>query len=435
MPQGADDCRTVVVPLTKVKAPARETCKVLFNIRRLPQTMINLEPATATGLPLLRLGFRPFFLGAGIFAVVSMLVWMLVYAFGLDLNPAGLMPVTWHAHEMIFGYAMAVIAGFLLTAIKNWTGQQTIRGAGLFVLFALWVAARMLALTQGDLSVVLMAAADLSFMLTLVIAASLPVLRVRQYAQAGILSKLALLLASNALFYLGVFEIVASGEQWGLYSGLYLVVALLLVMARRVIPFFIEKGIGEGAVVKNWKWVDNSSLVLLLMLMAVDVFTGYDMVASMLAAALFFVHTVRLSGWYTHRLWRRPLLWVLYVAYGFVVAGFLLKAAEPWFNVSPFLFVHAFAYGGIGIMTIGMMSRVILGHTGRDVLHPPAVLGICFMLLTGGAVARVLLPLIAPGLYNAWLVMSQLLWIAAFLLFLLVYTPMLLRTRIDGRDG
>ena len=397
--------------------------------------MINPETQAPAGMPLFRLAFRPFFLGAGVFAVISVVVWMLVLVFNLDFSPAGVTSTTWHAHEMVFGYAMAVIAGFLLTAIKNWTGQQTVRGAALFVTFALWAAARILAMADHDVSVVLMAATDLSFMLLLVIAASLPVLKVRQYAQLGILAKLVLLLSSNTLFYLGVFEIVALGVQWGLYSGLYLVIALLLVMARRVIPFFIEKGIDRGVVVRNWKWVDNSSLVLLLLLWIVDVFTGYQAAGSLIAAALFAVHTVRLYGWYTHSLWRKPLLWVLYVAYGFVVTGFLLKAAGLWFVVLPFLYVHAFAYGGIGIMTIGMMSRVILGHTGRDVQNPPAILGICFTLLACGAVARVLLPLTGPGLYNGWIGLSQLFWIAAFVIFLRVYTPMLLNPRIDGQDG
>ncbi len=386
-------------------------------------------------MPLFRLAFRPFFLGAGLFAVISVFIWMLVHVFELAFDPAGMTSTTWHAHEMVFGYAMAVVAGFLLTAIRNWTGQQTIRGAMLFLLFALWAAARLLSMTDYDVSLVLMAAADLSFMLLLVIAASQPVLKVRQYAQAGILSKLVLLLLSNMLFYLGALGILDSGVQWGLYSGLYVVVALLLVMARRVVPFFIEKGVGHGTVVRNWKWVDHSSLVLVLLLWVVDVFTAYRTAASLIAAALFLVHVVRLYGWYTRSLWRKPLLWVLYVAYGFVVTGFLLKAAELWFEVLPLLYVHAFAYGGIGVMTIGMMSRVILGHTGRNVLSPPAVLGICFAVLVCGAAVRVLGPLIDPGSYGLWIVLSQLLWIAAFLIFLFVYTPMLLKPRIDGRDG
>jgi len=397
--------------------------------------MINLEKEIAYGIPLFRLAFRPFFLGAGVFAVVSVFIWMLVYVHGVNFNFSGISPTTWHAHEMIFGYAMAVIAGFLLTAIKNWTGQQTLRGPGLVVLFSLWLLARVMPLTGMNVPLAALAIIDLLFMLLLVFAAVMPVLKVKQYNQLGVVSKLMLLLLSNVLFYMGVLGFVDHGVQWGLYSGLYMVMALMFVMARRVIPFFIEKGTDNSVTVQNWRWVDLTSLVLLLVLWIIDVFTTCLTATSIIAAALFVVHGIRLYGWYSNGLWSKPLLWVLYLAYGSLTAGFLLKASEQWFAVSPYLSVHAFAYGGVGIMTIGMMSRVILGHTGRNVFEPPAVLALCFALMAGGAVVRVVFPLINNELYVYWIVVSQLLWIASFLLFLIVYTPMLLKTRIDGRDG
>ena len=164
-------------------------------------------------------------------------------------------------------------------------------------------------------------------------------------------------------------------------------------------------------------------------------FADHAAAAAWIAAALFVVHVVRMAGWYSSSLWSKPLLWVLYVAYAFIVFGFLLKAADLWSNVMPTLYIHAFAYGGIGVMTIGMMARVILGHTGRNVLSPPKVLAYVFALMVSGAVARVVLPLFDPGLYPVWIAASQLIWVAAFLIFIVVYTPMLLKTRIDGRDG
>ena len=397
--------------------------------------MINLEKEVAYGIPLFRLAFRPFFLSAGVFAVVSVFIWMIIYVHGINFNFSGMSPTTWHAHEMIFGYAMAVITGFMLTAIKNWTGQQTLRGPGLVVLFALWLLARSKPLTGMNIPLAVLAAIDLLFMLLLVFAATMPVLKARQYKQLGVVSKLVLLLLSNVLFYLGVLGFVEEGVQWGLYSGLYMVMALLFVMARRVIPFFIEKGTDSKAVVQNWKWVDLTSLVLLLVLWIIDVFTSYLTATSVIAAMLFVVHGIRLYGWYSNGLWNKPLLWVLYLAYGSLTAGFLLKASEQWFTVSPYLSVHAFAYGGIGIMTIGMMSRVILGHTGRNVFEPPAVLTLCFAMMACGALVRVIFPLFNNELYFYWIVGSQVLWIASFLVFLIVYTPMLLKTRIDGRDG
>ena len=397
--------------------------------------MINLEKEVATGMPLFRLAFRPFFLGAGIFAVVSVFIWMIVYVHGINFNFSGMSPTTWHAHEMIFGYAMAVIAGFMLTAIKNWTGQQTLRGPGLVVLFALWVLARAIPLTGINVPLAVLAIIDLAFMLLLVIAATLPVLKAKQYKQLGVVSKLVLLMLSNMLFYLGAAGVIEDGERWGLYSGIYMIIALVFVMARRVIPFFIEKGIAGQAEIKNRLWVDMSSLVLLIALWILDVFTNLEMAVSAVAGILAALHVIRMAGWYTGQIWSKPLLWVLYIAYGSLVAGFAFKAAEYWFDLSPNISVHAFAYGGIGVMTLGMMSRVIFGHTGRNVFEPPRILIWCFALLVCGALFRVVFPLISMNYYIYWIGISQLLWIAAFIIFLVVYAPMLWSTRIDGRDG
>lgn len=397
--------------------------------------MINLEKEVPTGLPLFRLGFRPFFLGAALFAVVMVLVWMLVYFHGIKLAFSGMSPVTWHAHEMIFGYAMAVVAGFLLTAIKNWTGVQTLRGPGLVVLFLLWLLARLVPLTGLNIPLAVWAMIDLMFMLLLVIATTIPVLKAKQYNQLGIISKLVLLMLSNALFYLGAAGVFEQGERWGLYSGIYMLVALLLVMARRVIPFFIEKGVEGRVEVINRRWVDNSSLVLLIGLWIADVFTSQEIIVSIVAGMLTILHLVRMSGWYTALIWHKPLIWVLYLAYGFIVAGFALTAAESWFALAPGLAVHAYAYGGIGVMTLGMMSRVILGHTGRNVFEPPKSFTWCFALLVAGALVRVVLPLFNMGMYGYWIGLSQLLWIAAFVVFIVVAAPMLLTARVDGRDG
>ena len=398
-------------------------------------SMINLEKEIPTGLPLFRLGFRPFFLGAAIFAVVLVFVWMRVYFHGVELDFYGMTPTTWHAHEMIFGYAMAVIAGFLLTAIKNWTGRQTLRGPGLAILFLLWLLARLVPLTGLNVPLAVWAMIDLLFMLLLVIAATIPVLKVKQYSQLGIVSKLVLLMLSNALFYLGAAGVIEQGERWGLYSGIYMVIALVLVMARRVIPFFIEKGVEGRVEIKNRRWVDTSSLVLLLGLWITDVFTSQELMVSIIAGMLTILHLVRMAGWYVALIWRKPLLWVLYLAYGFIVAGFALTAAESWYGLFPGLAMHAYAYGGIGVMTLGMMSRVILGHTGRNVFEPPKSFSWCFVLLVAGAMFRVVFPLFNMDMYSYWIGLSQLLWVAAFTVFIVITAPMLLKTRVDGRDG
>ncbi len=397
--------------------------------------MINPERNVATGVPLFRLAFRPFFLGAGFYSVVAVSIWMAVTVFDISFVVDVWPPAIWHAHEMLFGYGLAVVAGFLLTAIRNWTGMQTIRGGWLLLLFSLWAIARAIPLINGDHVIELMAVFDILFMLMFITTATIPVIKVKQYSQTGIIAKLVLLLISNLLFYLGALGLVADGVRWGLYSGLYMLIALVLVMGRRVIPFFIEKGTDSGVSVRNWKWLDITSLVLLLLLWVFDVFSEYRVIVSLIAAALFIVHVIRMIGWYTAAIWSKPLLWVLYLAYLFIVTGFLLKSLQYWLVISPFLSVHAFAYGGIGVMTLGMMSRVTLGHTGRNVFDPPPVLFWCFVLLLAGAVVRVVFPLFNNDLYVYWIGLSQILWIASFVVFLVVYTPMLVTPRIDGRDG
>ncbi len=398
--------------------------------------MLNIETRRApTGLPLLRLAFRPFFLAAMLFAVVSVAGWLLLYHNYTAWRPAGFDAVSWHGHEMVFGYAMAVIAGFLLTAIKNWTGRQTVHGAPLAWLAACWLLARLMPLIDTPQSTVVMAVADMLFMAAVVVAASIPVWQARQVKQVGILAKLVLLLASNLVFYLGLFGLLEDGVRWGLYSGVYLVIALILVMGRRVIPFFIEKGVDTPVTITNYRWVDISSLLLLLALWLLDVFAQTGLAVAIVAALLTGVHIIRLVGWHSAQLWRKPLLWVLYVAYSFIVLGFAIKAASPLLAIPPGIALHAFTYGGIGIMTAGMMARVSLGHTGRNVFEPPASLTYGFALLLLGAVVRVILPLLAMQWYANWILLSQLLWIAAFMLLLLVYAPMLTTTRVDGRDG
>jgi len=394
--------------------------------------MLTLEdPKQATRFPVLNLGFRPFFLAAGGFAVLSMLIWMGLYQFGWTLELGGLPGTTWHAHEMLYGYSMAVAAGFLLTAVKNWTGVQTLHGAPLLGLFLLWLAARLVPFVPF-LPLELMAVTDLGFQLLLLAAVAWPVVKVRQWKQVGLLALLLAMGIANALFYLGSFGVLALGVQWGLYSGLYLIVALVFAMGRRVIPFFIEKGVDGPVQLKSRRWLDWAVLVLFML---VDVFTPYAGLAALLAAVQIPLHLLRMVDWHTPGIWRKPLLWVLYLAYGSMLLGFVLELAAFLFAVSPFLGVHAFAVGGVALVTVGMMARVTLGHTGRNVFAPPTVDSWIFAVLILSAVVRVLLPLLDAAHYGLWVGLSQLLWIAAFALFFSVHLPMLYGPRVDGRFG
>jgi uncharacterized protein involved in response to NO len=383
---------------------------------------------------LFNLGFRPFFLFAAIFAAVSILVWGGLYVYGWPAPHATVAPMQWHAHEMIFGYAMAVVAGFLLTAVRNWTNIPTLRGSKLAALLAAWLAARVLMLVAPGL-VLPIAILDVGFNIALAIAIAIPLVQAKQMKQLGIVSKIVLLGMANALFYLGALGLLDHGVRWGLYSGLYLILSLIFVMARRVVPFFIERGVGYPVQLTNRTWVDRSSLVLLLLFWIVDVFLEQAVLAGVLAMGLFAVHVVRLADWHTPGVWKKPLLWVLFLGYGGAISGFLLKALTPVVPLPPYLAVHAFAVGGIGLMTVGMMARVALGHTGRSIQEPPRVLAPIFFLLAGAFVVRVLLPMFDAVHYVLWVGVSQALWLTAFGLLAVIYAPILIKARVDGQPG
>lgn len=377
------------------------------------------------------LGFRPFFSAAGLFAIIATLIWMALYVFSAQL-PLATAPMFWHAHEMIYGYVMAVVAGFLLTAVVNWTGVPSLSGTPLAMLLLLWLAGRIAFFLPIDRALPLAAIADFFFTAGLIIAVSHPIIKSRQWKQLGIVSKLLLMLVANGMFYAGMLGYLEQGVRWGLYSGLYLILALIFVMARRVIPFFVERGVADSFSPRNRTWLDIASLVLFTGWAALDVFTRQSAVIAWLSAALFAIHVLRMRDWYTPGIWKVPLLWSLYVAYGFLAVGFLLKALSIWQTVSPQLAVHAFAFGGIGLMTISMMSRVALGHTGRDVSRPPALVGPIFALLIAGAVFRVLVPAAVDAHYTLWVAVAQVLWVAAFATFCAVYIPMMIKPRVDS---
>jgi uncharacterized protein involved in response to NO len=398
--------------------------------------MMQIDEPAGHRIALTHLGFRPFFLLAGLAGTLLMAAWLWLYQSGQPLPRTGLLsPITWHAHEMIYGYTVAVIAGFLLTAVRNWTGVQTLHRAPLLLLALLWLLARLMPFVDHSAALPAMAVLDLTFGITLGLALLYPILKVRQWGQLAVLSKVLLLVAANLAFYLGLFGHFDAGIRWGLYGGLYLIVSLLLLMARRVMPFFIEKGVEGTVELRNSRWLDLGSLLLMLAFLAVEVLYPLPEWAGWFAWGLFALHALRLAGWHAPGLWRKPLLWVLYLGYGWVVAGFALRGLQLFLPLNPMAAVHAFAAGGIGLMTAGMMSRVALGHTGRNVFAPPAALRWIFFSLLLGSLLRVLPPLLLPEQHGLWIGASQLLWIAGFGLFTWIYAPMLVRARVDGRYG
>ena len=263
--------------------------------------MLNIETKQIPKpFALLNLGFRPFFLAAGGFATIAMLIWMGIVVFGWSIQPYGSARI-WHAHEMIFGYSLAVIAGFLLTAVKNWTNIQTPHGLPLAAIFLLWLAGRVLPFFSNTIGLDVLALVDNLFILVLLLAVAYPIFKARQWQHAGILAILLFMLASNIVFYYGLSEKINNAITIGLYSGLYLVMGLIFLMGRRVIPFFIEKGVDEDVKLTNYKWLDISSPIVFLAFWFADLFLANPAIAAGLAAVLFILHAIRLIGWHRDR--------------------------------------------------------------------------------------------------------------------------------------
>jgi uncharacterized protein involved in response to NO len=357
---------------------------------------------------------------------------MAIYVFQFSIPLKTLSTSQWHAHEMIFGYTLAVIAGFLLTAVRNWTRLPTPQGWPLAALFSLWGAARCL-YAFGTSYLWVAAVFDLLFIASLIGAVLTPVIRTRQWRQMAIVAKLLLLGFAHLSFYLGVSGRLVDGIYWGLYGGLYLVISLIMTMGARIIPSFIQNGVGYEVELSNPPWINLTSLIVFLFFFIAELFVRRPVVTAAAAALLFLVTTLRLFGWHTPGIWKKPLLWSLYLSFVFIDAGFLLFALSPFLGFSRFLAIHAMTFGGIGLITMGMMSRVALGHTGRSIHHPPKTVVVSFGGVALGAIVRVLFPLVWPAGYVAWIAVSQGIWIVSFLIFVSSYALIFL-TR-DASEG
>lgn len=378
---------------------------------------------------LFALGFRPFFLGAGIFAVVLIALWLAFFRGGMPLA-LFISPAQWHAHEMLFGFTGAVITGFLLTAVQNWTGMRTPSGKPLVLLFLLWLAGRLAPFVPGSPSE-LYALIDAALFPAVMIAIARPILRAKQLRNAAFPLMLAMLTISNLLVHAEWLGHVKSATT-GFMLAIYMIVLMMVVMGGRVIPSFTDNKVRTKA--KRWKVIEwlapATTLATLAAVLALPVSPITALIAGIAAA----VHAVRLAGWYTSKYWAVPLLWVLHLGYGWIVIGFALTALAAVKIVTPSLALHAFTAGAMGTLTLGMMARVALGHTGRT-LEPAKVINLAFVLITLAAIVRVFWPLLASNTDNAAVLISGLFWMSAFTLFVFIYTPILILRRVDGKAG
>ncbi len=331
--------------------------------------------------------------------------------------------VYWHAHEMVYGYALATVAGFLLTAVMNWTGLNTASGKSLAVLFVFWLLARVGFLF--DWPIQLVALLDMGFVVGLLLLFAIPVIRSRQWKQVGLASKFILLVIANGVFYANALGWLENSAKASLVAGLFLVLAINLTMMRRLIPFFTEKAFGLPEKERT-KWLDIIAIGGFFALMVCAVGFAEHWLTSLVALPLTLIHLVRLAKWYHPKIWRITLLWPLYLSYGFMIVGMFLYVfvGLSWLHES--FAIHALAAGGIGLLCSAILARIALGHTHRNVFEPPKGLALVFLLLLATALIRVFAPLLMPESYLLWVQLSQWGWISAFALLGLLYWRVLL---------
>jgi uncharacterized protein involved in response to NO len=402
-------------PLTQISPPSR---------KRLPQ-----------GFALWNLGFRPFFLLAAVFSALSIGIWVWKYVTFSTLALSTVSASQWHAHEMLYGFAFAVIAGFLLTAVKNWTGIQTLHGRPLMGLVACWAIARSVMLAAPG-QVLLAAICDLLFNAWLIAAVALPIIKIKQWRQLGVLSKIVFLTAGNAAFYSQALGWSVTGAHAALWIGLLLNVSLIMVISRRILPMFIERGVKEEVVLKNNAWIDRLLMVCLAALLINILTFNAEILNTVLGLTICVSAGFRLWRWHTPGIWQVPLLWSFYCGLWLINLGFLLYAASLFaHSISVILAIHCWAIGGIGVITLAMMARVSLGHTGRNIHTPPRSVVWIFGLIIFATLSRVFLPIMLPEFYRFSVMLAAGAWIVAFGLFCIGYWPILSKPRIDGTPG
>lgn len=391
------------------------------------------------GTALLEQGFRPFFLLAGAYAVLAMVVWLgwmgLQLAGGTVPGTAIAFPLyQWHAHEMLFGFYAAALAGFLLTAVPNWTGEPGLSGGALLALVAVWLAGRLAIGLSAFLPPALVALADLAFLPLLGLAVALPLVRARKLRNLVFLVLLAVLVAANALAHMEFLGLADWGTGEGHLLAIDLVVLLITIVGGRIVPAFTANWLaarGDDARLSSRPWLDRLTIAVTAAVLVADLVGGWDEARGALALAAATLHALRLAGWRTSRTLSEPILWVLHLGYSWLVLGFALKALALLTGALPEIAaLHAFTAGAASTMVLGVMTRAALGHSGRPLEAAPATV-LAYALVTLGALVRVAGPVLAPHLYLELMLVSGAAWALAFALFVAVHWPIMTRPRVD----
>lgn len=387
--------------------------------------MIPIEEPTAARRPrsfaLFNLGFRPFYLLAALFSAVAIAVWAVAFARGGSFGY--LPPSLWHQHEMVFGFALAVIAGFLLTAGRVWTGLPTPDGLPLALLVLHWLAARVLLYTGPA---PLAAVVDGAFPFVLAAVMARPILGSRNARNYFVIVLLCALGAANVAFHLGFGALPVK-------AALYLILTLVLVMAGRVVPAFTASALPRAGVVRTPR-LDYASVAISVAVFVADLLDLGAIGVAPLAFAAAVLHAMRQWNWKPFATHGQPILWILHVSHAWFPAAFLLLALSSLGLVAAEVPLHAFGAGAMGGLIMGMITRTALGHTGRPLAAGRAETA-AYLLVHAAAALRVLAGVTPVIGYTQLVAVSGALWVAAFLIYFAAYAPRLFSPRIDGKPG
>ena len=380
----------------------------------------------SSGFALFRLGFRPFFLLGPLFGAAALGYFILLLAGTTDFLPSTWDAIAWHRHEMLFGYAGAIIAGFLLTAVPNWTGHPTPKGVSLALIVALWFAGRLMVFCSSEFPSMLVAAVDIAFFPACALGILPALLKAKNRRNYFFILLLGLLALANGLTHFG-------DANTGIALGLAIVILMMVIIGGRVIPFFTERALNI-AISRN-PHIERLAPASTVAALAAGILSVPPLITGLLCLLAAGVNGWRLSTWHYAKTLRTPLLWVLHAGYGWLIIGFAAKGAHLLgLNIPPTIATHAFTAGGIGVLTLGMMARVSLGHSGRPLAIGKAMT-LAFACVNIAAVLRVFGVWLLPELTMHWLEMAVGLWFAGFGIFIVIYAPILIRPRVDGRDG
>ena len=384
-----------------------------------------------SGPAFLSFGFRPFFLAACLFALFAIPLWLLIWQQTLDYH-GPFAPSDWHIHEMIFGYGAAVVAGFLFTAVPNWTGRMPVRGWPLALLLGVWVLGRMAMAGWTGLPLPGVMAVDCAFLAAIIAMIAREIIAGKNWRNLKVLVPVTLLGLANVLFH---FEVMHEGAtDVSRRLGIAVLIFLIMLIGGRIVPSFTRNWLAKRGAVKMpvpfgrfdaLSLVSGAIALIAWVLSPWSVLTG----AALLAAGL--LHVLRLGRWRGAACLRNPLLFMLHAAYAMVPAGLIAAGGVPFDLADPAAAAHLLGIGAIGGMTLAVMMRAVMGHSGRPLIAGPALTA-AFLLVTGSAVLRLTGSETVMGNWDG-ITLSAALWVAGFALMALKTGPWLIAPRLGPK--